>query len=226
MSLTRSASIPPSEPSSLDGLTAQDIHKAHFLQSQVLLYQILHEHGSRFNEANDLANHISDIVGEAAWNHTEDLIADLLDGLRLDENYDRVAVCDKVFRRAAAYTTDPKCATRLQRPLERLGRFFWGQYIEATRAAAKAAGDPPLSIPQYKPLSRETAKSYRPPPSNGCDGGHDGQHSDSTRKFREGRSLGRFRIFLIRVLLGEGWELNRCSDITRAKQSAGEMPAF
>ncbi|SMR55591.1 unnamed protein product [Zymoseptoria tritici ST99CH_1E4] len=204
MSLTRSASIHPSEPSSLDNLTAQDIHKAHFLQSQVLLYQILHEHGSRFNEANDLANHISDIVGEAAWNHTEDLIADLLEGLRLDENYDRVEVCDKVFRRAAAYTSDPKCATRLQRPLERLGRFFWGQYIEATRAAEKAAGDPPSSMPSYKPLSRETTTAYRRPRFSGCDERHDGQGIGPVGKFRKVRSLGRFRIFLISMLLGQG----------------------
>ncbi|KJY02175.1 hypothetical protein TI39_contig86g00001 [Zymoseptoria brevis] len=175
MSLPRPASVPPSEPSSLDNLIAQDIHKAHFLQTQVLLYQILHEHVARHNEANDLANHISDIVGEAAWKHTEDLIADLLDGLRSDENYDRVEVCDKVFRRAAAYTTDPKSATRLQRPLERLGRVLWGEYVGAVRAGEEEEGKPASLIPALRPLSRESSKVYRPS-SKKCDERQYGQY--------------------------------------------------
>ncbi|SMR57971.1 unnamed protein product [Zymoseptoria tritici ST99CH_3D1] len=183
-------------------LTMADIHKFHFLQSQVLFYQILHESNAR-NEANDLANHLSEIVGKESWNRTEDLIADLLEGLRADENYDRVGIHDDVYRHAGAYVTHDNVANRLQRLLERLGGRFWEEYTEAVRVADEENGERSEVMPRFRPLSRETALAYRTLERE-CSDCQDGRRAEPVRKSGDRRKSGRFRGFLIRRLLGLG----------------------
>ncbi|SMR57973.1 unnamed protein product [Zymoseptoria tritici ST99CH_3D1] len=152
-SLGTASSTPPVIPTGRSSPTMSNIDLMHFLQTQVLLYHILHDISAR-TEANDLANHISDMVGPEAWDLAEDLIEALLTGLRLDAEYDIAEVCQDVYSIACQYTAEPECASRLQRPLERLGTLYWELYTASEAALGRAP------VPAFYPLSRLMGGPY------------------------------------------------------------------
>ncbi|SMR55595.1 unnamed protein product [Zymoseptoria tritici ST99CH_1E4] len=167
---------------------------------------MLHESDARW-EANDLANRITEMVGEQAWDEEEDRIDTLLNGMAINPCYTRNDVSEVVTGLALEYHNGERAWSRLQRPLERVGTVYWRDHARQLEADHKKAGLPwnPSSLPTFQPLSTQVNPAYCPT-SKKCKycGTSHSQHLGL--KCPSGRFLKRMRVRLGRMLLGRQFD--------------------